>query len=179
MKKIIWVFILVILGCETNKEETIQTQDVQNQDVLSEELIEEDILPEDIMETIEDEKAEEISVLPEKCVEDLSDLSEDEVYGKIYFQEVPVVIYLYVSWCGYCRLYRAEFEKVCQWKREENVAVKFYKVDAEKVQIDFDLRTYPVTFFFCNGNEPMFYEAGYRKAEDLNDTVDYFLEQCE
>ncbi len=122
---------------------------------------------------VTDEQNEEEKIDNGECVENLSVLTEQEVYERIYNQEIPIIVYLYTDWCGWCRYYTPVFEAVC--RQREGSGVEFYKINPEKVPLEFNLRVYPTTYFFYDDDAPFFNEQEAMEEEELNELIDYFL----
>ncbi len=182
IKLLVLVFALLNFGCaevveeedtalDTEEDADAGTADADTRDAAE--------TPEDAAEDNREEEPAE----GHACVEDLSGLSAEEIYEKVYFQEMPTAIYLRIPICHWCELYGPVYEAVCQYRSEE---MKFYKFvytfkDGElEPPISFDPGyAFPVTFYFYLTNEPVLTDFGYKDEEELNQVIDEFLAEIE
>ncbi len=93
----------------------------------------------------------------------------------------PVVVNVWASWCGPCRVEFPDFQQVSAERGDE---IAFLGVDAldtdpdEQVRREYGIRGYPATAFFNAEGELVHLKQGpYTSAQELEADIDQYIDQ--
>ena len=81
----------------------------------------------------------------------IADINDADFESQVLKSNIPVVIDIWATWCGPCRLYSPVIEEVA---KEYEGKIKFLKVDAdnnEKIVNKFNIMSIPTTLLIEKG----------------------------
>lgn len=82
----------------------------------------------------------------------VTDVSEKDFEDEVLKSKLPVLVDVWATWCGPCRIYSPVVDEV---SKEYSGKVKFVKIDAdenEKIAVKYNIQSIPTTLLIVRGN---------------------------
>lgn len=82
----------------------------------------------------------------------VTDVSEKDFEEEVLKSKLPVLVDVWATWCGPCRIYSPVVDEV---SKEYSGKVKFVKIDAdenEKIAVKYNIQSIPTTLLIVRGN---------------------------
>ncbi len=79
-----------------------------------------------------------------------TEVNEDNFYKILRNADRDVVVDFWASWCGPCRMYGPEFERVSM-ERDDKIFVKVNTEEQQRIAATYGIRGIPATLVFRNG----------------------------